>query len=132
MERQNSNPTRMDLDSATGVSTRRTRVHLPPARQLLMLRGSRGQEIPRNPASRQTGQPGDRAAGGARREGRGTPWAAGACCREALAEREPEPEQGPPEREPSKSWLSTGYSNYLLSRLQERQSQQLQTKERGP
>lgn len=87
MERQNysSNPTRMDLDSATGVSARRTGVHLPPARQLLELRGSRGQEIPRNPASRQTGQPGDRAAGGARREGRGTPWAAGACCREARA-----------------------------------------------
>lgn len=105
MERQNysSNPTRMDLDSATGVSARRTGVHLPPARQLLELRGSRGQEIPRNPASRQTGQPGDRAAGGARREGRGTPWAAGACCREARAEREPEPEQGPPEREQAKA-----------------------------
>ena len=87
MERQNysSNPTRMDLDSATGVSARRTGVHLPPARQLLELRGSRGQEIPRNPASRQTGQPGDKAAGGARREGRGTPWAAGACYREARA-----------------------------------------------
>ena len=71
LERQNypSNSTCMDLDSATDMFARRTGVHLPPARQLLELRGSRGQEIPRSPASRQMGQPGDRQSRGWCEEG---------------------------------------------------------------
>lgn len=58
-------------------------------------RRSRGQEIPRSPASRQTGQPGDRQSRRRCEEGgAGHPWAAGALWREGWAEREPEPRAG--------------------------------------
>lgn len=64
----------MDLDGATGAFARRTGAPLPPARPLLERRRSLGQEMPRSPASRQTGQPGARqSGGGVRSEGRGSP-----------------------------------------------------------
>lgn len=115
LERQNypSNSTCMDLDSATDMFARRTGVHLPPARQLLELRGSRGQEIPRSPASRQMGQPGDRQSRGWCEEGgAGHPLGSWSLLLELAAGKggprgSRNLEQGPPEWESSKSWLST-------------------------
>lgn len=84
----------MDLDSAIGVFARRTGASFPNE-AAAGARRSHGQEMPRSPASRQAGQPGDRQSRGWCEEGgAGHPWAAGACWREGWAEREPEARAG--------------------------------------
>lgn len=94
------------------------RVHLPPARQLLEPGGHVGRRYPgvQHPGKRASLGT-DRAAGGVRREGWGTPGQLEPSGGKGGPRGSQNPGQGPPEQESIKSWLSTGCSNYLLSRL---------------